>query len=841
MPRVTLEFAVDDKGSAVVRQIVSETEKSLGGLKTAAVEAGQGAGKLRESIQATGAPAQALKDAITGLGSEGASVFGRLSGLITSLGPIGIGLGAAAFGATRALGAFQDLAEQTRDLTLLSGGSAREVSGLLDVMDDLGISSETLVMIMNRMSQAVATQDPALARLGISARSASGEIKSGLQVFYETIDALRTTTDETDRNRLAQEILGRSWTRMLPAIEQGADALRKAAAASGKLMSEEDIQRGREYRAILAEIGDIWEGLVIKLARGVHVPITMSLTGATGAYSAENRLAADQLRTAMNPATVQGYWKQWREQNPNALVDISLKTGLWDILQYYRSQLPEKTYSDVGAWRQGTPGALVSPGGMPPVPGEKPAEMEQRLKYEQQLAQLRVAAAQAGATTDEARLQAARDEVRAIRDQIAAQLDLQAIQTQRPEDLSRIGALRVQLTETTNARLGALQTEYNEKVARKGLTQEEEDLASSREAWAAYYKYLEDVRAKAADELAKYVDTVTGELAAELEWTDKLIPEAWAAYSQYLKDTSPEGQIRRQEETLSSDRSRTRASAALALGGAAFLPVVDWQQSLDLIGREVDTLGAQHFDGLTEQINVTRQALIALLSRPPDERNQVAQQIDELKAKFLDLSQTQELREGFHSLFAGVEDSITTSINGVIQGTQTLGGAWRNMLVSMALGVENYLIRGALTDLENALGRMAMGSSWTNQSGGLGWLGKLVGGLFSGWGGGGVTSGAFAEGGVLTEPVIGVGRSGRTYTFAERGPEEFGGVATVRRGGGGGGTVNQYITINAGVPEEVRRQINAARPQLRADAVEAMVQASNRGGIVSQSVGRRTR
>jgi uncharacterized membrane protein YgcG len=34
----------------------------------------------------------------------------------------------------------------------------------------------------------------------------------------------------------------------------------------------------------------------------------------------------------------------------------------------------------------------------------------------------------------------------------------------------------------------------------------------------------------------------------------------------------------------------------------------------------------------------------------------------------------------------------------------------------------------------------------------------------------------FAEGGVLSEPVFGVGRSGRTYTFAESGPEWFGGV-----------------------------------------------------------------
>jgi SLT domain-containing protein len=59
-------------------------------------------------------------------------------------------------------------------------------------------------------------------------------------------------------------------------------------------------------------------------------------------------------------------------------------------------------------------------------------------------------------------------------------------------------------------------------------------------------------------------------------------------------------------------------------------------------------------------------------------------------------------------------------------------------------------------------------------------------------GGMGIGSGhGYASGGWITEPIFGIGRSGRAYTFGERGPE------LVTPGGRGGG--NHY-TINVSVP-----------------------------------------
>ncbi len=200
----------------------------------------------------------------------------------------------------------------------------------------------------------------------------------------------------------------------------------------------------------------------------------------------------------------------------------------------------------------------------------------------------------------------------------------------------------------------------------------------------------------------------------------------------------------------------------------------------------------------------------------------------------------QELRDGLHSAFASIEDTITASLNGVAQGTQTLEDAWQHMLISMALGVENYLIRGALTDLENALGRLAFGSDWAQQSGGLGamggLLGKLVGGIGGLFGGGGGTLELpwMQEGGIVTRPTLLVAGERETEWIIPQSKlgRLAGGVVT-------GPTVHQTIIINAGVSEEARRQIEAAMPEIRAQAMEALIQMSNKGGSVSRAVGRR--
>jgi hypothetical protein len=83
---------------------------------------------------------------------------------------------------------------------------------------------------------------------------------------------------------------------------------------------------------------------------------------------------------------------------------------------------------------------------------------------------------------------------------------------------------------------------------------------------------------------------------------------------------------------------------------------------------------------------------------------------------------------------------------------------------------------------------------------------------------------AMAGGGVIREPVLGLGRSGATYSFAERGPERVMSTAQTMAGGRASGpasvTINAPITINGAsmsprqIAEDVSRRLGAQFNQL---------------------------
>ncbi len=99
-----------------------------------------------------------------------------------------------------------------------------------------------------------------------------------------------------------------------------------------------------------------------------------------------------------------------------------------------------------------------------------------------------------------------------------------------------------------------------------------------------------------------------------------------------------------------------------------------------------------------------------------------------------------------------------------------------------------------------------------------------------------------AEGGFITGPSL----------VGERGPELFvpetpgtilpnSALRTLQAGGREGATVIQELNINAGVPEAVRREFITLLPIIRAQAVEAVLAASDSGGVMARKMGRRGR
>lgn len=100
-------------------------------------------------------------------------------------------------------------------------------SELIDVSFDTIQSSIT--KLKNNMQSARDGSDTmieAFERLGVSVTNADGSLRDSKEVFYEVIDALGNVGNETERDTLAMDILGKSAQDLNPLIKQGSSALK---------------------------------------------------------------------------------------------------------------------------------------------------------------------------------------------------------------------------------------------------------------------------------------------------------------------------------------------------------------------------------------------------------------------------------------------------------------------------------------------------------------------------------------------------------------------------------------------------------------------------------------
>ena len=94
-------------------------------------------------------------------------------------------------------------------------------------------------------------------KLGISITDVNGNLRDNEEVFWEVIDALGKIENETERDALAMQILGKSAQELNPLIIQGSSALRelaKEAEATGYVLDESQLQT-------LGEVDDAYQEL----------------------------------------------------------------------------------------------------------------------------------------------------------------------------------------------------------------------------------------------------------------------------------------------------------------------------------------------------------------------------------------------------------------------------------------------------------------------------------------------------------------------------------------------------------------------------------------------------
>lgn len=245
---------LDPKNTELVEQkqrllgkAVEETERKLNALKQAQKEAadqlkngdiGQEAyDELNRRVVFATKAFEDAKKAANDFNASTANLSASLDGVSTkakSVADATRGLSAAAGGLLVALGgAAVNSAKYADDLNTLSaqtGISAEDLQKMQYAADRVDVDVDTIAGAMSKMRKSMVSDSgasaEAFARIGVSVRDSSGQLRDSSTVFYEVLQGLSRVGNETERDALAMDIFGRSADQLAGIVDDGGAALK---------------------------------------------------------------------------------------------------------------------------------------------------------------------------------------------------------------------------------------------------------------------------------------------------------------------------------------------------------------------------------------------------------------------------------------------------------------------------------------------------------------------------------------------------------------------------------------------------------------------------------------
>ena len=200
-----------DKNSAEYRELQREIITTGSKLKTFE-------GQLKQignvKLQAVSAQFKEMGDKLTTAGQAMVPVSAAGAAVAGSLGVLAVKSGQAA--------------DDLNTLSKVTGISVQQLQMYKAASDLVDVSVETIAKSQQRLTKSMSSasggtgkQADAFKKLGVSVTNADGSLKSSDQVFNETIKALGSVTNETERNTLAMTLMGKSAMELNPLIEDG--------------------------------------------------------------------------------------------------------------------------------------------------------------------------------------------------------------------------------------------------------------------------------------------------------------------------------------------------------------------------------------------------------------------------------------------------------------------------------------------------------------------------------------------------------------------------------------------------------------------------------------------
>lgn len=280
-------------------KIVQNAEKSLKAMEENGVSKSSKAYQdmLRRMIEARGSmldTTMQLNQLTTGEAdaAKGAEQLGNSIGGISkkiSLDQVIRGIDKITGGLENAAKSAIDLGQKLFDVIMDSAAQADDISTMATKLGLTDEQVQRMMYVANRFEAPVETMANTWKKLKVNMASDNDEIVAGfeklgvathvmitgkyenyagpardyLDVFWEVGDALMRMTDESEREQMAQKLLGRSWDEMIPLFTKGRAAY-EAALEAAPTASEDAVENMANLNDRMKELEQSWETLKLQ-------------------------------------------------------------------------------------------------------------------------------------------------------------------------------------------------------------------------------------------------------------------------------------------------------------------------------------------------------------------------------------------------------------------------------------------------------------------------------------------------------------------------------------------------------------------------------------------------
>lgn len=239
-----------DETSAEYRELEREIVKAERSQKAYNAE-------LKKLEAETSALGQASKK-MAEFGNAATKAGQALAGVSAAAAGIDVALAGLAYSSGKA-------ADDLNTLSQVTGISTDELQKYKAAADLTDVSVETIAKSQNKLkktmysaSQGSKSASDAFEALGVSVTDANGDLRGQDEVFTEVIQALGKMENETERDAIAMQILGKSATELNPLIEDNGETYKRVADVFAKngldIVDEETIKRANDFNDTIDEV-----------------------------------------------------------------------------------------------------------------------------------------------------------------------------------------------------------------------------------------------------------------------------------------------------------------------------------------------------------------------------------------------------------------------------------------------------------------------------------------------------------------------------------------------------------------------------------------------------------